>query len=318
MGSPCERSPQPPGPSVVGSRILAGSAGPHRTGRVGRAEVPTEKESEVTRIASVTRSEAGSRLREAERLLAEHPAYHVYRECLALQRSIEAVFLPNLRELLALLEQAATDEQLAIELVQNVRPPVVRERFQALVTQRLHNYLASTTSLVDHVRRVMRGRSDPLAEEYERRKAALRQHPEVDFMVGLRNFTLHRVLPLVGHTLSIQNVNTAGQSMASEVQLSVAELLEWKGWSAGSRTYVKGQGDGVVLRAVVRLHGELIASFSVWLHTQLVTGNAGGIEELNRLVVARNAELIGGDVGLAKRVTDEWTARRSGLSDLSS
>jgi hypothetical protein len=223
-----------------------------------------------------------------------------------------------LRELLTLLEQAATDEQLAIELVQNVRPPIVRERFQALVTQRLHNYLASTTSLVDHVRRVMRGRSDPLAEEYERRKAALRQHPEVDFMVGLRNFTLHRALPLVGHMLSIQNVNTPGQSMASEVQLSVAELLDWKGWSMGSRTYVKGQGDGVVLRAVVRLHGELIASFNVWLHTQLVTENAGGIEELNRLVVARNAELIGGDVELAKRVTDEWTARRSGLSDLSS
>jgi hypothetical protein len=50
-----------------------------------------------------------------------------------------------------LLDEASTNEELAVELIQNARPPIVRERFHAVATQRLHNYLASAQSLVEHL-----------------------------------------------------------------------------------------------------------------------------------------------------------------------
>lgn len=118
-------------------------------------------------------------LKAAERRIFEHPGYKERMELQALELSITAVFVPNLRELRALLEAASTNEELAFELIQNVREPTVREQFHAQTTQRLPNYLASAQSLVDHVRRLMRDRAGPIAKEFERRKAALLQNPEV-------------------------------------------------------------------------------------------------------------------------------------------
>lgn len=99
--------------------------------------------------------------------------------CDELQRSIQWVFLPNLAELLGLLQRAATDEELAIELMQNMYEPVIRERFQAAVTRGLHNYLASAMSLVDHVRAIMRGRTGRVADEFTERRWELQTNPEI-------------------------------------------------------------------------------------------------------------------------------------------
>jgi hypothetical protein len=77
-----------------------------------------------------------ARLREPERRITKHPGYQEYLLCLAFERSLTAVFIPNWKELLALLDQVATDPSLALEMVQNVRPPDVREKFQSDTTQR--------------------------------------------------------------------------------------------------------------------------------------------------------------------------------------
>jgi hypothetical protein len=54
--------------------------------------------------------------RHFERLIAEHPAYQEYVDCDVLRRSIADVFIPNLQELLASLEQASSNADLAFEL----------------------------------------------------------------------------------------------------------------------------------------------------------------------------------------------------------
>ena len=250
-----------------------------------------------------------ARLRDVERRLNQHPAALEYRECEALARTVTGVFLPNATELCALLDAAATNQQLAVELVQNVRAPVVRERFQATVGQRLHNYLASTTTLVDHVRRIMNGRSGHLVDEFAAKKRDVVAHPEIGFMVGLRNFTLHRVLPFVGHTLTITDANTPEASMVSEVQLSVAELLEWTGWTADAAAFVSSHGEALQLRAVVRSHVNLVAPLNLWLHDELM--GLIDIAAVNELVVERNAILAGTDMETARRITQEWTDRRA-------
>jgi hypothetical protein len=68
---------------------------------------------------------------EAERRVASHPAVQQFYELLALRRMLDVWHL-NWGQLLMLLEAAATNEQLAVELVQNVHAPSVRDRLARL------------------------------------------------------------------------------------------------------------------------------------------------------------------------------------------
>jgi len=196
----------------------------------------------------------------ADRQIAEHPGFREYLELTALKRSLMAVFMPNLRELLRLLEAAATDTELAFELVQNVREPTVRDRFHDQVTQRLHNYLASTQSLVDLVPRLMRNHEGPIVDAFDRRKQNFLQHGEVPFMKDLRNYTLHDTLPFLGHRLSMKGANTPDAKMESEVELNAGDLLRWDRWTTPARTFLEAQGERGVLRPIVKKHSKLVST----------------------------------------------------------
>ncbi len=232
-------------------------------------------------------------LREAERRIAEHPGYREHMEIDVLYRSLNFVFLPNLKELLALLEAAATEEILAVELVQNAQEPIIRDRFHSAMTQRLHNYLASAESLVGHVRHLVCGRSDYIAEQFTRRKEELLQNPEVPFMKDFRNFIVHRALPFFAHRLQLRNLNTPERAMESEVELDISHLLQWDGWSAASRAYLMAQEGGMALRPIVKKHAQLLLGLNGWLHDALSKANTEALAEVNKLVEARNAVLRG-------------------------
>jgi hypothetical protein len=247
-------------------------------------------------------------LRDAQRAIPAHPGYQEHLKLQALERSIADVFIPNRDLLLSLLEGASTRWELAFELIQNVRTPLVRDRFYSMLTRYLHNYLASAASLRDHVRYLMDGREGPITEEFERRKREVLKHPEVPFVFDLRNFALHRKVPFFAHTLSMTNVNKPDQKMESEVQLNVVELLEWEGWSSAAEAYLRGLGEGeaVSLRPVMRLHADLVLGLNVWLLRELGEANAGSLDEVNELVVAGNAILAGGDMEEARRMAHRY------------
>ncbi len=262
-------------------------------------------------VESARGNDLGRMLDEAERRIREHPAAIEHGMCLSIEWSLTAVFQPNLREVLALLDAAATDETLAIELIQNVRPPIVREQFHRLVAQRLHNYLASAASLVDHVRRVMRDRNGDIADEFQRRKSVVLADPEIRFVFDLRHYTVHRALPLIGHRFA----EKSGGPFESEVQIGVPALKEWDGWSNVSQGFLQRSADSIPLRPLIRKHGDFVGSLNVWLHNALADANAARLSEVDQLVVARNAILVGGDLELARRITAESTARRSLVTD---
>jgi hypothetical protein len=259
---------------------------------------------------TVDESDFGEPLRDAERLVSAHPGYREYVLCEAFRQTLDSVFLRNWRELTALLERAASDVNLAIELFQNMHRPDVREDFEAETAQRLHNYVAATMTMVDHSRRIMRGRNGPIAEEFVERKRALLTNSEVPFVRDLRNFTLHRSLPFLGNTVRMTDLNTPGQTITAEVELSVADLNAWDGWTAPARAFLDLQGEAVVLRPVVRRHGELVAALNAWLYNSLAKANVGALAEVNQLAVERNAVLTGTDLAEAERLTAEWTRLR--------
>ena len=191
---------------------------------------------------------------------------------------------------------------LAMELVQNVRAPTVREQFRAQTIQRLHNYVAGTATLIDHSRRLMKGRSGTIVSEFETMKTSLEQNPEVPFVKDLRNFTLHRELPGLGHTVQFADLNSSDASMSSEVDLSVEQLLAWTEWKPASRAFIERHEDKIALRPVVTRHGELIRDANVWLLRELVAANADALSEVNRLSVERAAIFFGTDVATAEQM----------------
>jgi hypothetical protein len=245
-----------------------------------------------------------------EQRIREHPAAREYATWEGLERTFRAVYLANWDELRVLLLAPTTDVELAIELFQNAYRPDVRERFTYQVAQRLHNYLAGTMTLVDHSRRIMRDRTGPTATEFAKRKDELIAHPEIEFFQQLRNYLLHRALPIIGHTVTFNEINTAQQEIRGELELSVAELSGWDEWSARSRAFLAAQGEAVILRELVQRHGELVAGLNAWLLNALAADNADAMAELNRLVAERNGVMLGINQVDAERWTAELTAIR--------
>jgi hypothetical protein len=251
-------------------------------------------------------------LQAIEGLIARHPGYLSYAQASALLATIKHVVEPNWRELLAVLDAPSANPMLALELVQKVRKPVVRDKFRATLDQKLHNYLASAFTLVDHVRRIVEARNDEPVEKMLAAKPALLANPEVAFMQDLRNFTLHRTLPVTSSRVNVTAPNQAEMTMESIIELSVPSLLEWKKWTSASKAFLAAHDDAVNLRPVVAKHGELILTFDTVFFNDLEAANTADLEGLNELVTKRNALLIGGSIEEATRITDAWTRRRSG------
>ena len=148
------------------------------------------------------------------------------------------VFVGNGAELWELLNEAASNPELALELVQNVRPDQRRVRFGGEMQRRLHRlHVASTKSLVDHTRRLVAlyDSDSEFAREYERRKDDVASRPVTAFFNDLRNFILHRRLPSIGHRVTMSGPAAHDQKFESKVLLSARTLLEWDKWTAGSR-----------------------------------------------------------------------------------
>ncbi|MEP7247900.1 MAG: hypothetical protein ABI885_30015 [Gammaproteobacteria bacterium] len=117
-----------------------------------------------------------------------------------------AVHERNSTELDTLLEAIETDKDVALELFQNVRPPVERDEILGLLDQRLHNFAASAASLVDHTRRLFDGyEGTHLASEYGKRKEALRIVPVVGFVKDLRTTSYIGAFPSSASQLASAN-----------------------------------------------------------------------------------------------------------------
>lgn len=246
---------------------------------------------------STHHDDASADLRAIETRIARHPGYLNYAQASALLATIKHVVEPNWRELLAVLDAPNANPILALELIQNVRKPVVRDQYRATLDQKLHNYLASAFTLVDHVRRIAEVRNDEPVQKMLAAKPELLANPEIPFMQDLRNFTLHQTLPVMSSRLNVTAPNQPGMAMESFIELSVTSLLQWTKWTNRSKAFLVAQGDAVNLRPVVARHGELVLAFNTVFFNDLEAANAQHLGSLNELIAERTALLTGMNPG---------------------
>jgi hypothetical protein len=232
-----------------------------------------------------------------KRLVAElevHPGSVARERWGELARS-QQVWRLNMEELKALLEAVASTEELKVELIQNVRPPAMREAITVAIDQRLHNMLAGATSLVDHARNHLRHYDgSDFATQFEARNKEVAEAPTSVFLRRLRNFLVH-----VGHApiamhAEFPTAQSSFEGIQLEILLDSAALLEWDGWGPVGRAYVQGHPDGIPLATAVEEYRTAMLGLNDWVNNQYEALHRDAIDGANDLVRRINLTMTSG------------------------
>lgn len=182
------------------------------------------------------------------------------------------VFRRNSQKLTRILDRVRVDFAFSMQLSGDDTSET--REFWDEVDQRLHNFLASAVSLVDHTRRLTKFFAldvPDIVAEYEVRNATVTELDETSFLRDLRNYLLHfGVAPLL-QTLNFNRGEDA-ETLDHLLKLNAARLLEHDKWSAQSKRYLGGfaDRDGPVLRDDVVVYAMAMQDLFSWLFTQRV------------------------------------------------
>jgi hypothetical protein len=155
------------------------------------------------------------------------------------------------------------------------------------VTRKLHNYVAAAATLRDHAARFIdRHYPEGSAErqEWEARSTAYFGAPERVLVNQLRNYSVHRALPI----LRAVHGDRAKGGAPTFIVLDAAELLQSEKWAAPVRTWLQ-QRELIDLAEVVSGHWEAVQKFYGWFGEWINTTQAPAMEELKALRRAHEA-----------------------------
>jgi hypothetical protein len=160
------------------------------------------------------------------------------------------------------------------------------ESFIDEVTRRLHNFLAGAKTLVDHTR-VFKNemyKGHRFEKVYlEKLHRDLSRSPVVRFVQDLRNYVLHKQLPIASAELSFKRGEGTSMEFDSTIKLDVNKLREWDGWKPESRVYLDTLDDKVQIREVVEKYEAAIRSFYQWFGEQQEQLHRVEFDELSEL-----------------------------------
>jgi hypothetical protein len=153
----------------------------------------------------------------------------------------------------------------------------------AEATRLLHNFVAAAATWADVSRGLIRQeyRATEFLREYEREVSArFDTNGLTRFVKGLRNFALHRELPLTTalrafrrhpdfDALVAQHGPGNYALMESNFVLYRDPLLEWDNWHSAAKTYLLNANEEIVVTDVANQHYDLYFDFYQWLDQRL-------------------------------------------------
>lgn len=169
----------------------------------------------------------------------------------------------QIRKLLELLE----DPKRAIELWSVDKRDHLQHQ-QSEIVRHLHNFLASARTLVDHTRVVMNEPFIIEAHRAEYREEVTRifaGDPLIGFMHELRNYALHRSIPITSMQLSLHP--TSGQ-FDSTVLVDLDKMADWDGWRSAGKAYIGSHRPTIRVMALVDGYEGIIRKFYEWFCLQ--------------------------------------------------
>ncbi|SES79893.1 hypothetical protein SAMN05421676_101481 [Salinibacillus kushneri] len=190
------------------------------------------------------------------------------------------IFQVNQIELSKLLDEYASNSDLALSLSSN------REKLDDLfreITRLLHNFLAAAKTLVDHTRVFYNEeyKGTEFEKDYNSKiKGNFIDIPISKFVQDLRNYILHKTLPIAGATLSFN----MGAGISHSITLDAKSLKEWDKWTSKSKEYLESiPEDRIILKDVVDGYANQVTEFYSWFGDKQKEIHSKDIEELHKL-----------------------------------
>ncbi len=198
------------------------------------------------------------------------------------------VFRRNYEELLNLqreFDQPKNFMELAFETVPG---KIVAQDTIIEFTRLLHNFLASAKMLVDVTRRWVRQQfaDSEFLDKYNMEvKGHFASNVQAQFLEDLRDFTLHRALPLSIPELRFQKNGEHTLKSSLGIVLLKDYLLEWENWSELARIQIDMAFEGEVdIMLICRQYYENVTEFNRWLFWQVRDLFGPQIAQINSVI----------------------------------
>jgi len=197
------------------------------------------------------------------------------------------VFRMNALELLDAVQRVKDPDQ-GLPLMMERHSEAGRQSHRE-VNRRVHNFVSSALTLVEHTRIFMRTHyaGTELLATYEKQVTAVfTQSPVAQFVQGLRNYILHRGLPNSSMFMSFR-ANPGATDGSGIVETGVhyhkASLLDWDEWKPMARSYLECAEEHLDILEFAQEYREIVDKFHVWLGDALAAHHQEHLQELGRL-----------------------------------
>jgi hypothetical protein len=230
-------------------------------------------------------------------------------------RGTHRIFDANSQELGELLVLNASDE--FARHLWDVRNRALLAGFLDEATRRLHNYVASAMSLVDHTRKainkVYAPNTQPRTEYDERIRTDFVESPEIRFVQDLRDLMLHVDAPHVNARFTLRREPERGGELRErrELILNRPRLLAWNGWSPPARAILAREtDDDLPIEPLIRYYTARVSAFYNWLaewHRRQHPAAYSELETLQKQL--RDVVVAGGLVDLGDPTTKPRSLR---------
>ena len=199
-----------------------------------------------------------------EKELTRMPEWERLAEIRQFTLSVE-IFQENAGELVRLLRGVKTGPAALRLWAVESRPAL--DLFLREVARLLHNFVAAAFSLVDHSRRFHKRnyKCDHRFADYETQvKTRFADDSLCQFVQGLRNFFIHKEVPNVSSTASLNQ----GEDIDNTVFLMKADL-EGFDWKPVARRYLDTAPDRIDLLMVAESYATKVTNFYTWVFARL-------------------------------------------------
>lgn len=148
------------------------------------------------------------------------------------------------------------------------------------ISFRLHNFVASAQSLVDHSRRVYRKvyKTKGKFDAYERKvQTDLVNNGLIQFVQKLRQMCQHYHLPQVSAELKV------GKTSKMTLFLYKNELLGFDGWNAAAKNFINSHEEKIDLLKITNDYYEQISAFHDWVKKEFLSMYSEELEEIKSI-----------------------------------
>lgn len=179
------------------------------------------------------------------------------------------------------------DGVIDIKLV--LEKPDIQYHIAIRATRYLANFLGSAAALRDTTRTLVLNRigNADFAREYkEQLLVRFGNSFEAKFIKKLRNFTLHRALPLFGPNIELVR-NGDLYTAFPDITLSSQDLLSWEGWDEPLKVEIVKRADDegyLHIKDVISKYVEEQREFTFWLMKRFVSEFRYEVATMNQVV----------------------------------